>query len=343
MWIHVGPQVSRCALNQARYSVTPLSQVHPSSFRTVCRGHGLQTMDFILRNLEALGDEVAAALEDLADEVTGRGRTKQHDSDVEDDDGASDDRSVASVERQNGWAASDSAGSDTASCTSDNDGAVDAVPVPAMPPLAPTPMTVPVKAPSAHVRRRKPLLCGTKLSTSGDDGADSGNVAPAADVPQADVTEYQPTPPTVAGDTRPVPEKRTAQADTATGMPSQVVTVSPSAGSVGSAARSPGYARRRSLPPAAPAASTTVASGEISQAFEPPDDAPIAVDSIPTVSVLPPPRVEVSPPGPKTASPSSRRKGRHMPQQGSSEFDLCEDEAAVQPKTPTVEGDYLVL
>ena len=151
-------------------------------------------MDFIIRNLEALGDEVAAALDDLADEVTGRAQHRRYDERDDDDHdnddvdragSASDDsrcdrRSVgscsASAEDYDPHHLEHAVGSeDTASVQSDDCGgagelASAAGPRPERgPPVVmtmgrdPAPLPVPVRSPSTGLRRRKPLLAGMRI------------------------------------------------------------------------------------------------------------------------------------------------------------------------------------
>lgn len=279
-------------------------------------------MDFIIRNLEALGDEVAAALDDLADEVTGRGNARTRDDDAE-----SDDRSVASGGSGEGtWAGGDANASDTASCNSDDPVA----PCPAscagaLPPAAPAAASM--SSPDRALRQRKSAPAAPAQATE-----------PPKAPPKRERTPVQlpaePEARPLAANVRPGAQRQ---------RPSPILAAQPH-------------------PPAPEAVDTVVSSSSSSRGTPPkttPADTarrnlalrrPLrATKHMESVGVGTSPVVR-NPPSPAALDQRDGRYARDEmaavpPKAGSrdsSGFDLC-DRDDVKVASPTAEGEYLVL
>jgi hypothetical protein len=307
-------------------------------------------MDFLLRNLEALGDEVAAALDDLADEVTGR-REKCHVSDGEDDETASD-RSVVSGEHQTGWAASDgSTASDTASVMSDD--ALEPCAAEGRAPADVLPMSAggAVEARQQLLRRRligdsptshpihppphpAPLECR-------DCGPSARGQVPSGVPPPVSRGEWPP-PSVITPADELVPARVSPKKSPFVSPPHPApALLSPQPSSKPIHAPLPGHARRR-LPAPRPLGGPG-SSG-------PPGGEDAFGDTVQATHGSKPPSNEHLARRSRSASPTLRpatatRRGIHSvppPAHRSSDFDLCDrDEDELQP--PKEDGEFLIL
>jgi len=322
-------------------------------------------MNFIIRNLEALGDEVAAALDDLADEVTGRnnGNGRCRDGADDEQDGPSDDasdRSVTSGDPQ--WhGASDAGGSDTASCNSDGGGGIcpATAHTPAVPPrpermsdgpaaAGPSPSTVPVKPPGSGLRRRKaPRIDASKMPA--EEGEVSRVEAPAPRPSNPSSSQPRESPPREPPQQTQAPPRDVSAAThspaldakppkpAALGVPpasqQQVQQLPPPAqpDSAKPPAKAPKAVKRR--PPVVPPRPTPAPSGTAVAAASAAD-----TPRTPVARAVPPPQPQL--PQPPAQTPAKQMHARAP--SGSSAFDLC-DGSPDGVATPTEDGEYLLL